>query len=242
MSTPSEETYESCTEVSSIASVDSSIYSSNDSGRGTSAASVSELSDDSEQLTGAKHKIQNHGKKHKVPTKRETGSKKKHLENTIEILKAVKDNIDNKVSVNDDELLDIIISLGQFMPCQYIEKLHWYVTDVERITLLLNSLARSLARVERKIFNLQTDFNVRKELTRKKENISEQLNNAKDKNNYLADEFVNILSNIKKHLGIDTKDTFVDIMEIKSQLLITSKEIEEKIILYETARRNLSTN
>ena len=240
ISSVNEEPYESCTEVSSIASFDSSIYySSDDSGRGTSTAS--EFSDDSEKLTVGKHKIENRGK-HKVPTKSDTGYKKEHLENTIEILKAVKDNIDNKVSVNDDELLDIIISLGQFMPCQYIEKLHWYVADEERITLLLNSLARSLARVERKIFNLQTDFNVRKELTRKKENISEQLNNAKDKNNYLADEFANILINMKKHLGIDTKDTFVDIMEIKSQLLITSKEIEEKIILYETARRNLSTN
>ena len=135
-----------------------------------------------------------------------------------------------------------MISLGQFMPGQYIEKLHWYVADVERITLLLNSLARSLARVERKILNLQKDLNVTKELNRKKENISEQLNNAKDKNNYLADEFANILINMKKHLGIDTKDTFVDLMEIKSQLLITSKEIEEKMIFYKTARRNLSTN
>ena len=69
----------------------------------------------------------------------------------------MKDNIDSKVSENDDELLDIIISLGQFMPCQYIEKLHWYVADVERITLLLNSLARSLARVEMKTLNFQKD-------------------------------------------------------------------------------------
>ena len=34
---------------------------------------------------------------------------------------------------------------------------------------------------------------------------------------------------MEKHLGVKTKDIFVDMMETKCKLLITSKEIEEKI-------------
>ena len=91
--------------------------------------------------------------------------------------------------------------------------------------LVIARLTRSLAIMELK---------VKSELSREKNNISEQLHHAKNRSIHLGDEFAIILKNIEKHLGVETKDTFIDMIESDSKLLVTSKEIEEKMIRFET--------
>ena len=211
-------------------------YSSDDSGRGTCTAS--DLSDDEQfRITkGDKQRMKHHCKQQVSNDTLTDNDKVFEIErqrNNIDILKAVQCNIAHKVSNNDDEILDIIISIGQFMTYQYIEKLHWYVVDVERITLLLNSLARRLARTELKILNCNRDLKTLKELYKQHKKISEQLDDANDINNCLYNKLVIILNNIEKHLGVETKNKFVNLMDRKSKLLITPKEVDDKIKIHE---------
>ena len=92
----------------------------------------------------------------------------------------------HKLSANDDEILGIIINLGEFVTFQEIEKLHWYVVDVEKITLLLSSLARRLARSELTL-RLAALADA-EELSIKIKKIEEQLKEAKIINSLLKDK------------------------------------------------------
>jgi len=208
---------------------ESSCYSSDDSGRGTCTASdASDHSGHYRPTRGVRFKRRNHFEGKFFD---ENLYEKEKQRNKIDILKAVKCNIAHKIGANDDEILDIIISLGQFKTFHHIEKLHWYVADVERITLLLNSLARRLARAELRI--LMSDSEDLDELRSKQDKIVEQLHDANDINNQMKEKLVKITIDIEMFLGVETKDEFVTLLNTKTKLLITLKEIEDKLKLYE---------
>ena len=212
-------------------------YSSDDSGRGTGTGTASDVSDDSDQwrVPTGRSKRKYHGRqKLSNDTLASDGDElfeKEKQRNKIDILKAVKCNIAHKLSANDDEVVDIIISLGQYLTFHHIEKLHWFLLDVERITLLLHSLARRLDRIELNILTAgETEL---REMEKKEKKIVEQLEDANDINDKLKDKLDTILNTIEKYLGAKTKDNFVSLINIKTKLLITSKEIDHKIRLYQ---------
>ena len=179
---------------SSLATDSSAIcYASDDSGLS--------ISTNSEHMAVGKHKRKPNGK-HKVIC--DNGKALRKPGETIAILIAVKENINNKVSANDDELLDIILSLAEYMPGQYTSNLQWYIEDVERNILQMNSLARNLADKEIKIYkkgNMKVP-----ELRKEMEVISDQLGDAKNKSKHLRDKLGIILDDIEKYLGDETRE------------------------------------
>jgi hypothetical protein len=152
------------------------------------------------------------------------------LRNKIDVLKAVKCIILHKLSGNDDKIVGIIINLGEFVTYQEIEKVHCYVVDVEKITLLLSSLTRRLARSELRM--RMASLADAEALSIKIEKIEEQLEDAKIIDNLLKDKCKMILQKLEKYLGVRTKYYFLNLINNKTKLLITSKEIDEKISLY----------
>ena len=145
-----------------------------------------------------------------------------------------------KLSANADEIVGIIINLGQFVPFQEIEKVHWYVVDVEKITLLLSSLTRRLARSELRM--RMAKFEDAEALSIKIKKIEEQLKDAKIIDNLLKDKCKMILQKLEKYLNVRTKDYFLNLINNKTKLLITSKEMDEKISLYEDQMKILISN
>merc|ERR1712106_1030475 len=104
----------------------------------------------------------------------------------------------------------------------------------------MNCLARSLADMEIKIYK-KNNMKV-PELQKEMEVISDQLGDAKNKSKHLRDKLVIILDDIEKYLGEETREDFIDLIESRSKLLVTSQEVEEKIILFKIAMRSSKDN
>ena len=155
---------------------------------------------------------------------------KEKLRNELDILKAVKCMIVHKLSANDERLVVIIISLGKLTSYHEMEKVYWYVLDVERITLLMMSLARRLARSELRI--KMTGFVDCVEMRNKIDKIEDQLKDANSIDKKLHEKCRLISQKIDKYLGIQTKKDFLQLIDSKTKLLISSKEIDEKIRLF----------
>ena len=62
--------------------------------------------------------------------------------------------------------------------------------------------------------------------------IEEQLKDAKIIDNLFKVKCKMILQKLEKYLGVRTKDYFLNLINNKTKLLITSREIDEKISLY----------
>ena len=72
--------------------------------------------------------------------------------------------------------------------------------------------------------------------------IEEKLKDAKIIDNLLKDKCKMILQKLEKYLNVWTKDYFLNLINNKTKLLITSKEIDEKISLYVDQMKILLSN
>ena len=139
-------------------------YASDDSGV--------RISTNSEQITVGQHKRKHH-----------SGETLEKPGEMIDILIVVKDNIEYKVSANEDKLLDIILKLAKHMPGRYTT----HLKELERNILQMNSPARSLAVREIKI-NTQNKEKHPNKLQKEMKAIYDQLGDAKAKSKHLRDK------------------------------------------------------
>jgi len=210
-------------------------YLSDDSGIIT--YTTSDVSDDSDQLKSQRSdRIKRKGvfkyKIHKDNSKYNDLLKKEKLSDTISILKGVQDNIVHNLVETDEALHETITKLEEKTTLHQAVKLEWFVVDMERIVLLLNSLARRLARAELRVYS--SDYKQLEEIKKKEKKIIEQLQEANDINNHIKDKLIDILDIIDTYLGEKTKENFVTLLNNKTKLLIMYKELEEKIKIDQT--------
>ena len=149
-------------------------YSSDDSGRGTCTAS--DLSDDygdiNFEVLGKKEASQ-----HELERNRRV-----RITSDISKLRLYSYKIEQQLSMNSRDIAIIMGKLEMYLPQQEMDKIYWYLVDVERITLLMSTLARRLARTEMRMRNRLSALDDLKNKTKK---IEEQLNDAININNIL---------------------------------------------------------
>ena len=117
-----------------------------------------------------------------------------------------------------------------------LEKISSYVADLEKITFLLHSLARRLAAAELRIKLTKVDNlsqEEKAEWRRKHEKLAQQLKEAKDIKDVLDKKYHAIASFLEKYKSVEAKREFGNLMEEKIKLMITFKEVEDKIKMHD---------
>ena len=152
---------------------------------------------------------------------------KENLRHKVETLHSMRCLISQKLIAADDCLIDIMTRLGHLTSKQEEERVYRYVLDVERITLLLSSLARRLARTELRV-RVHGLRNYQELMTQIRK-IQEQLDDANFIDRKLKEKSRRIAQQIETCLGFATKEKFLQLLNRKSSLLITAKELDERI-------------
>jgi len=112
-----------------------------------------------------------------------------------------------------------------FLSSRKVDRLLSYVGDLEKITILMHSLARRLATTELKLSKKQGNELL---LQLKIQKLSRQIEDAKIIKCSLDAKFSNILRMIEAELGHEQTLNFVLMMDSKMKLIITAKEIDDK--------------
>ena len=152
---------------------------------------------------------------------------KEKLRHKVETLHSMRCLISQKLIAADDCLIDIISKLGHLTSKQEEERVYRYVQDVERITLLMSSLARRLARTELRV--RMHGIRNYQELKNQIRKIQEQLDDANIIDRKLKEKKERIAHQIENCLGANNKEKFMQYLNDKSNLLIAAKELDEKI-------------
>ena len=147
-------------------------------------------------------------------------------------MKMAEDNIKQKISQNHDEIYSLLEYLSKSVKPNQLQRISSYVADLEKITFLLHSLARRLAGAELKI--KLTKFNIlsqdeKEEWRRKHIKLAQKLNEAKDIKDILDQKYHGISNFLEKYKSVETRLQFGNFMEDKIKLMITFKEVEDKI-------------
>jgi len=151
---------------------------------------------------------------------------------TLDILKIAQQNIKQKISENSDEIYNLLVYLSNCIKYAEIVKIQSYVADLEKITYLLYSLARRLAVAEVKLQVTKwtsASQQEKDEWRRKQKQLSNQLEEAKDIKEKIDTKFQVISNFLEEHTSWEIKIIFANLMEEKIKLLITIKEVEDKI-------------
>ena len=160
------------------------------------------------------------------------------LKNHILTLKTEQYRILVQLLITENALADIVEDLQKILSSSQVEKICWFLEDVERITLLLRSLAKRLATVELMLTN--TPLAKKESLTNKMIMIKKQLNDAAIINDRLDSKLLTTLNTIEKNLGVRARNNFLMLIKRKTDLLVCSKEKEELVCLYEL--QNITLN
>jgi len=151
---------------------------------------------------------------------------------TLDILKIAQQNIKQKISENSDEIYNLLVYLTNCINYAEIVKIKSYVADLEKITYLLYSLARRLAVAELKLQVTKWSISSqqeKEEWRRKQKQLFNQLEEAKDIKEKLDKKFEVISNFLEKQTSWEIRNIFGNLMEDKIKLLITIKEVEDKI-------------
>ena len=154
---------------------------------------------------------------------------KEKFRHKVHTLYSMRCLISQKLIAADDCLIDIMTRLGHLTSKQEEERVHRYVLDVERITLLLSSLARRLAKTELRV-RVHGLRNYQELMTQIRK-IQEQLDDANIIDRKLKEKSERIAQQIETCLGVVSKEKFLQLLNRKSSLLITAKELDERIFL-----------
>ena len=152
--------------------------------------------------------------------------KEKHR-HKVETLYSMKCLIAQKMIATDNCIKDIMTRVDQLTNNQEEERVNRYLQDMEMITLLMSSLARRLARTELRL-RMEGVRNYQ-ELVNQIRKIQEQLDDANKIDQKLKVKYERISQLIETCLGVEDKEDFLQLMINKSKLLITSRELDEKI-------------
>ena len=150
--------------------------------------------------------------------------------NKKEILISAKMNIKKMLNENSDDIDVYIATCARILDLKEVDKLVNYVEDLEKITLLMHSLGRRLASAQLKIFRNQK-IHHQEDLCIKSEKLSTQLSDAENLKNFIDKKLEDILEIIEIKLGNQSTIDFKLLLETKIKLIITLKEIEDKIKL-----------
>ena len=150
--------------------------------------------------------------------------------NKEEILISAKMNIKKMLNENSDDIDVYIATCARILDLKEVEKLVNYVEDLEKITLLMHSLGRRLASAQLKIFRHQK-IHHQEDLCIKSEKLATQLSDAENIKNFIDKKLGDILEVIEIKLGNHSTIDFKLLLETKVKLIITLKEIEDKIKL-----------
>ena len=150
--------------------------------------------------------------------------------NKEEILISAKMNIKKMLNENSDDIDVYIATCARILDLKEVDKLVNYVEDLEKITLLMHSLGRRLASAQLKIFRNQK-IHHQEDLCIKSEKLSTQLSDAENIKNFIDKKLGDILEVIEIKLGNHSTIDFKLLLETKVKLIITLKEIEDKIKL-----------
>jgi len=153
------------------------------------------------------------------------------LKNHILMLKTEQYRILVQLLITENALADIVEDLRKILSSSQVEKICWFLQDVERITLLLRSLSKRLATVESMLTN--TTLVKKESLTNKMIMIKKQLKDAATINDRLDLKLLTMLNTVEKNLGVRTRNNFLMLIKRKTDLLVCSKEKEELVCLYE---------
>ena len=150
--------------------------------------------------------------------------------NKEEILISAKMNIKKMLNENRYDIDEYIATCARILNLKEVDKLVNYVEDLEKITLLMHSLGRRLASAQLKIFRNQK-IHHQEDLCIKSEKLSTQLSDAENIKNFIDKKLGDILEVIEIKLGNHSTIDFKLLLETKVKLIITLKEIEDKIKL-----------
>ena len=176
--------------------------------------------------------LSHNGNENKLKNVKSANENMRHqnILNKEEILISAKMNIKKMLNENSDDIDVYIATCARILDLKEVDKLVNYVEDLEKITLLMHSLGRRLASAQLKIFRHQK-IHHQEDLCIKSEKLSTQLSDAENIKNFIDKKLGDILEVIEIKLGNHSTIDFKLLLETKVKLIITLKEIEDKIKL-----------
>ena len=160
-----------------------------------------------------------------------------------ELLKLGEENIKKRIRENDDEINRLLCYLSVSVTPDKLARISSYVVDLEKITFLLHSLSRRMAAAELKIkLTMQNALPHREnsEWGRKHQKLSQQFKEAKDIKCALDRKYLDICKFLETSSGIGAKLKFRALMEEKIKLMITFKEVGDKIKIHDRERKRMT--
>ena len=143
----------------------------------------------------------------------------------LERLEVKKHDLEQQLTINEDKLDMIGRSLAKSAKYSEIKKFQNYISDLEKITLLLHSLSRRLTIVE----NLLKSENEKEILEIKKENLSKQLLEAERIQNLMDKKYNFILEFIEIYLEKETMESCRQLVDMRAELLIKLNDVNYEI-------------
>jgi len=150
----------------------------------------------------------------------------------LRVLKLAEKNIRGKISKNHEEIFCFLSLLSKTVKSVHVDRISSYVVDLEKITFLLHGLARRLATAEMKIRMTKTRNLLqeeKEEWLKRHRKLSSQFEEAKDIKKVLDKKYQSISVFLEENLHYEARLLFDNLMDEKIKLMITFKEVEDKI-------------
>lgn len=159
---------------------------------------------------------------------------KKTLERR-QILLSAQINIKKMLNKNIEEMEEVLGLFEDFLCEHEVENFLFLLSDIEKVTLLIHTLARKLAIMEIKVAKSDLNENgVPDELKQKMESIANKIDETCELKKKLHLDFQNFLNSFDCQVEHETVINFKIMMEAKIKLIITLREIQDKTKIVDT--------